>query len=196
MLETDQIERLEKRIEELEAELKLEKSEAKNANRKKNMFLANMSHEIRTPMNSILGIYSILRDSDLTDKQIDLLEIINIASQNLLIIINDILDLSKIEAGQLKLEENPFSLHEEINQVIKLLSLKARGKGIELLSSIDANVPNCIIGDAVRLKQILITLATNGIKFTSEGSVRIQAEMIGMDLASIQANIDFLPGWV
>ena len=196
MLETDQIERLEKRIEELEAELKLEKSEAKNANRKKNMFLANMSHEIRTPMNSILGIYNILRDSDLTDKQIDLLEIINIASQNLLIIINDILDLSKIEAGQLKLEENPFSLHEEINQVIKLLSLKARGKGIELLSSIDANVPNCIIGDAVRLKQILINLANNGIKFTSEGSVRIQVEMISMDSASIQANKEFLPGWI
>ena len=190
-----QIELLEKRIQELEAEVTLEKLEAKFANRKKTMFLANMSHEIRTPMNSILGIYNLLRESNLTEEQNDLLETINIASQNLLIIINDILDLSRIEAGQLKLEEKPFSLHVEISRVIKLLSLKARGKEIDLFSNIDANVPDCIIGDAVRIKQILINLANNGLKFTSEGSVIIEVEMINLDQESLEENKAFLPSW-
>jgi len=172
---------LQHRIGELETELKLAKKESEDATRKKTMFLANMSHEIRTPMNSILGIYSLLSQTKLTDEQKEFLEIIHIASYNLLTIINDILDLSKIEAGQLKLEEKPFSLQEEIQQVIKLLSLKAKGKGIELYSKIDVAIPQCVIGDAVRLKQILINLANNAIKFTNEGEVVISVESIGAD---------------
>jgi signal transduction histidine kinase/CheY-like chemotaxis protein len=170
---------LQHRIEELETELKLAIKDSIDANRKKTMFLANMSHEIRTPMNSILGIYTLLSQTTLTEEQKEFLEIIHIASINLLTIINDILDLSKIEAGQLKLEENPFSLNDEILQVVKLLSLKAKGKGIELSSKIDATIPGCLIGDPVRLKQILINLTNNAIKFTNEGEVVISAEIIG-----------------
>ena len=170
---------LQNRIEELETELKLAIKDSIDANMKKTMFLANMSHEIRTPMNSILGIYTLLSQTTLTEEQKEFLEIIHIASINLLTIINDILDLSKIEAGQLKLEENPFSLNDEILQVVKLLSLKAKGKGIELSSKIDATIPGCLIGDPVRLKQILINLTNNAIKFTNEGEVVISAEIIG-----------------
>ncbi|MFH1937209.1 MAG: response regulator, partial [Bacteroidota bacterium] len=154
---------------------------------------ANMSHEIRTPMNSILVIYSLLKQTNLNEEQHEFLEIIHIASQNLLIIINDILDLSKIEAGELKLENNPFSLHEEIQQVIKLLSLKARGKGIELYSRIDADVPVCVIGDAVRLKQILINLANNAIKFTNEGEVLITIETIDPKSPDFKNQKRFIP---
>ena len=106
------IEELEKRIKELEEKLVQTQNEAENANYSKTMFLANMSHEIRTPMNSIIGIYNLLNQSNLTSEQRELLEIINISSYNLLAIINDILDHSKIEAGQLNFEHKPFLLHD------------------------------------------------------------------------------------
>lgn len=190
------IRELETRIRELEKELTLAKKESSDANRKKTMFLANMTHEIRTPMNSILGIYNLLKETSLSEEQLDFLEIIHIASQNLLIIINDILDLSKIEAGDLNLERKPFSLHEEIQQVIKLLSIKAKGKGIELSSRIDATVPVCMIGDAVRLKQILINLANNAIKFTNEGEVQIAIETIDPLSHDFEQNRKFIPEWI
>lgn len=156
------------------------KQNAEDANRSKTMFLANMSHEIRTPMNSIIGIYNVLNQTPLTEEQREFLEIINISSQNLLAIINDILDLSKIEAGQLKLNRMPFSIQEEIHQVIKLLSIKAKGKGIDLYSKIQSTVPGCVIGDPMRVRQILINLANNAIKFTNEGQVIISVETIDL----------------
>ncbi|MCX6283294.1 MAG: hybrid sensor histidine kinase/response regulator, partial [Bacteroidetes bacterium] len=149
---------LELRIKELEAnytqalkDLEKAKLRAYDADHTKTIFLANMSHEIRTPMNSIIGIYNILDQTNLSPEQRELLEVINISSHNLLAIINDILDFSKIKAGQLKLENKPFLLHEEIHQVIKMLSLRAKGKGIELSYRIQSAVPECIVGDAVRL---------------------------------------------
>ena len=191
------IEELESRIKELELqikELKVSASSeehesikkeliharqiAEDANRSKTMFLANMSHEIRTPMNSIIGIYNVLNQTALNDEQREFLEIINISSQNILAIINDILDLSKIEAGQVKLEKRPFSIQEEIHKVIKLLSIKAKGKGIDLYSKIQSAVPPCVTGDPARLRQILINLANNAIKFTNEGQVMIATEVI------------------
>ncbi len=192
----DRIRRLELQVSLLEEELLEAKQESLDANRKKTMFLANMSHEIRTPMNSILGINNLLKETTLTAEQEEFLEIINIASQNLLIIINDILDLSKIEAGQLKLECKPYSLQEEIQQVIKLLSLKARGKGIELYSRIEAAVPQCVIGDAVRLKQILINLANNAIKYTTEGEVQIAIEVIVPEFPNFEQQKEFIPEWI
>jgi len=176
---------LEQRIIELEElyaralrESEKAKIQAYDAERTKTIFLANMSHEIRTPMNSIIGIYNILDQTTLNPEQRELLEVINISSHNLLAIINDILDFSKIRAGQLKLENKPFLLHEEIHQVIKMLSLRAKGKGIELSYRIQSAVPECIIGDANRLHQILVNLTNNALKFTLEGSVVVSVELL------------------
>lgn len=192
----NRIRELELKVRLLEDNLSQARQESQDANRKKTMFLANMSHEIRTPMNSILGIYSLLKMTPLNEEQEEFLEIINIASQNLLTIINDILDLSKIEAGQLKLESKPYALHEEIQQVIKLLSLKAKGKGIDLFSDIEAAVPLCVIGDSVRLKQVLINLANNAIKYTNQGEVKIYVELINPLSPYFQDEKAFIPEWI
>jgi len=176
---------LESRIRELEEkysqalkDLEAARIRTYDADHTKTIFLANMSHEIRTPMNSIIGIYNILDQTNLSPEQRELLEIINISSHNLLAIINDILDFSKIKAGQLKLENKPFLLNEEIHQVIKMLSLRAKGKGIELSYRIQSAVPECIIGDAIRLHQILVNLTNNALKYTVEGSVVVSVEIL------------------
>jgi len=159
-------------------ELEKAKVEAFDAVRTKTIFLANMSHEIRTPMNSIIGIYNILDQTRLSPEQRELLEVINISSHNLLAIINDILDFSRIKAGQLKVEYKPFILNEEIHLVIKMLSLKAKGKGLDLSSRIESAVPECLVGDAVRLNQILVNLTNNALKYTLEGSVIVSVEKV------------------
>ncbi len=193
MNEADKILELEKQIKELELLLKETKNQADKAIKTKTMFLANMSHEIRTPMNSIIGIYNILNQTNLSEEQKEFLDIIHISSQNLLAIINDILDLSKIEAGQLKIEHKPFLLHEEIQQVIKLLSLKAKGKRIDLFSKIQSTVPTCVIGDPARLRQILINLTNNAIKFTNEGSVLVGVETLELNADNIYEIKEFIP---
>ena len=184
-MEENRIKELETRVRELESthtetikELEKARIQAYDADRTKTIFLANMSHEIRTPMNSIVGIYNILDQTDLSPEQRELLEVINISSHNLLAIINDILDFSQIKAGQLKLDNKPFLLHEEIHQVIKMLSLRAKGKGIELSYRIQSSVPECIVGDPVRLHQILVNLTSNALKFTLEGSVVVSVELL------------------
>ncbi len=182
--------------EKVKSDLIAARQEAIEANQSKTMFLANMSHEIRTPMNSIIGIYNVLSQTSLTDEQKEFLEIINISSHNLLAIINDILDLSKIEAGQLKLEYKPYCLHDEVQQVIKLLSLKAKGKGIELYSVIESSVPACVVGDAGRLKQVLINLANNAIKFTNQGHVAVSVETLAPADIHSPAQKEFIPDLV
>lgn len=154
------------------------KEMAEAATKAKAIFLANMSHEIRTPMNGIVGMVDILKKTTLTDEQIEYLDIIEISGENLLMIINDILDFSKIEAGQITFESIRFNLNDEVEEVVKLLKYKADQKKLELSYHLSPNIPEMLIGDPLRLKQVLINLCNNSIKFTSSGFVKIRVETI------------------
>ena len=154
-------------------ELLLAKQKAEYATYSKSIFLANMSHEIRTPLNGIIGMSEILSKTPLTKLQQEYLNSIKVSGEDLLIIINDILDFSKIEAGQLQIEEIPFSLFEQINNVFKVLQLKADEKRIKLELDIEKSVPEYISSDPLRIKQILINLLNNAIKFTEKGNVKL-----------------------
>jgi len=147
--------------------------EAEQASLAKSEFLANMSHEIRTPMNGIIGLAELIHDTDLTPAQHDYLDGIQTSADSLLDIINDILDLSKIEAGKMALETNDISLSETVERVVQTLSLRAREKGLEMAYRIAPNLPDALIGDPVRLKQILINLVSNAVKFTKRGGVTV-----------------------
>ncbi len=158
---------------------------AQDSNRTKSDFLANMSHEIRTPMNAILGITYLARRADPSPKQLDYLTKIGNAAESLLGIMNDILDFSKIEAGKLELEVISFSLDDVLRNLLDVVGQKAQDKGVALVTSVSADVPTQLVGDPLRLGQILINLVNNAIKFTDRGeiTVRVEADEIsGNDL--------------
>jgi len=161
-----------------EETMKAARDEADKANRAKSKFLASMSHEIRTPINSIIGYQYLLKNSVLSPKQREYVENIGLAAKNLLAIINQILDFSKIEAGRMVLEEVDFNIDDVLNELMIIVGMEAKRKGIELRIKVDEDVPRFLKGDITRLKQVVMNLVSNGIKFTHEGYISIRVELV------------------
>lgn len=174
---------LQKKVEERTRELKLANQKEKEARQKaeqatltKSQFLANMSHEIRTPMNGILGMAELLSIENLSNEQTEYVRLIRKSGENLLAIINDILDFSKIDSGKFILEREPITLEECMDDILGLLGSKTGDKELELLSSVDTHLPSVVWGDELRLKQILINLLGNALKFTHKGEVILEVQ--------------------
>ncbi len=165
--------RNDRKLQRINKELAAAKERAEASEHLEHQFLANMSHEIRTPMNAVLGMTTLLLDTSLNQKQRDYLEAIHSSADNLLVVINDILDLSKLQAGKMEFERIPFRLREVTGHALDIMRLKAEGKGLVLSEEVSESTPHVVIGDPARLSQVLMNLLSNAVKFTERGSVQL-----------------------
>ncbi|WP_310559230.1 PAS domain S-box protein [Flavobacterium sp.] len=157
---------------------------AENAVKAKQQFLSNMSHEIRTPMNAIIGFTKVVLKTDLTDKQKEYVSAIKLSGDAMIVLINDILDLAKVDAGKMTFEHIPFKLSSSISAMLHVFETKIQEKNLELISEYDTNIPEVLIGDPVRLHQIILNLVSNAIKFTSKGKITVSVRLFDEDEAS------------
>jgi two-component system, chemotaxis family, CheB/CheR fusion protein len=158
---------------------------AEDAVKAKQQFLSNMSHEIRTPMNAIVGFTNVVLKTDLNETQKQYINAIKTSGASLIILINDILDLAKVDAGKMTFEQIPFNLHDSITAMVQLFEIKIKEKNIEMIEEYDDNIPKIIEGDPMRLRQIILNLLSNAVKFTNEGNIHLQVSLVEEDINSV-----------